>query len=410
MQTNSSGAATVQTPPIKPTTTRGSRSLVPVVDGKGNRIDNIYRDPSSRDGATLVIVISMPGRKQHRESMKGTERTDLKAARRRRDEIKGEVAKGSYRHPVRETFTAYVIGGPNAEGWLTSYAGRTSRGINRRTLDLYERDLRRYAIPFLGRLLLGEIGPRDLREFIVKLERAGLKPNTVRRIVAPVRAVLATAHGDGDIPFNPAAGLRMPTAERGVKKHLEDDELRRLYAEVPAEWKLLVRFMVYTGTRIGEAIEVRWSDVNFAEGTFTIGRQYVERYKVVDLPKNGKSLTMRLPRALLADLSTLSLSRPGVGDDDLVFLSPRGQRINQSNFTNRILKPAARRAGLDWTHSHTFRHTSGTNVYRLTGDALAAQAHLGHHSPGFTMDNYVGRRATLPDPDAYGLDLLAETS
>jgi integrase len=63
-----------------------------------------------------------------------------------------------------------------------------------------------------------------------------------------------------------------------------------------------------------------------------------------------------------------------------------------------VRKPAARRAGLDWTHSHTLRHATGTNVYRLTGDALAAQGHLGHHSPGVTMDNYVGPRANPPRP------------
>jgi hypothetical protein len=71
----------------------------------------------------------------------------------------------------------------------------------------------------------------------------------------------------------------------------------------------------------------------------------------------------------------------------------------------RVLKPAAKRAGVPWVGFHTFRHTCATMLFRHGPNAKQAQMWLGHHSPAFTLATYVH---LLPDdlPDPGFLDTL----
>src|SRR5262245_56053958 len=98
--------------------------------------------------------------------------------------------------------------------------------------------------------------------------------SAVRLAVAPLRALLATALEDGLIRSNPAAGLRLATravdtddeGDAGTEKALTEDELRRLIASIPEPHRPFVRFVAATGTRISEAVAVRWGDVDFGAG------------------------------------------------------------------------------------------------------------------------------------------------
>jgi integrase len=55
----------------------------------------------------------------------------------------------------------------------------------------------------------------------------------------------------------------------------------------------------------------------------------------------------------------------------------------------RVLKPAARRAGLGWVGFHTFRHTCASRLFERGLNVKQVQAWLGHHKASFTLDTYV---------------------
>src|SRR5213080_949798 len=97
-------------------------------------------------------------------------------------------------------------------------------------------------------------------------------------------------------------------------------------------------------------------------------------------------------------------------DEAPVFAASRGgNHLDPSNVAARILKPAARRAGVPWAGFHTFRHTCATMLFRHGLNAKQVQMWLGHHSPAFTLATYVH---LLPDdlPDAGFLDTLTAKS
>ena len=73
--------------------------------------------------------------------------------------------------------------------------------------------------------------------------------------------------------------------------------------------------------------------------------------------------------------------------------------MDSSNLMSRVLKPAAKTAGVPWVGFHTFRHTYATMLFRHGLNAKQVQMWLGHHSPAFTLATYVHLlRDDLPDP------------
>lgn len=351
-----------------------------------------------RRGSRYVVVFRDPDGKQRKRSARTlAEARDLRAT------TKADVARGEYRATSRETFTEY------AERWIDTYTGRTSKGILDETREDYRKRLEADAIPFFGRMRLTAIEPQHVRDFIRAVSARGVKTNTVRLALAPVKALFATAVEDGVLRVNPAAGVRIITqresfdeegeAEEDVKA-LAPDELAALLENVADEWRLFYRFLADTGVRIGEAIELRWRDLDLGARTVRVERQF---YKgKIRRPKSrfGRR-TLRLTPELARDLWTLR-KETRAADEDLVFTAQRGGRVDQSNLMSRVLKPAAVEAGIGemvlrsgrpvpetWVGHHTFRHTCATSLFRSGWNAVQVQRWLGHHKPSFTVDTYV---------------------
>jgi len=339
-------------------------------------------------GARYVVVFrDTAGRQRKRSARTLAEARDLKAA------LTADVKRGEYRALSRVTFGDY------AAEWIETYTGRTSRGIRPETLADYRADLKRDAIPFFGRMQLAAIEPRDVKRYAAELAARGLAPGSVRNLLAPVRALLATAFEEGLIRTNPAAGLRIAQrveAEAEETKALTQDELSALLAELPREWRLFFELLVHTGVRIGEAVALTWADVDCGKRRVHVRRRlYRGRF---DRPKSryGRR-SVPVSQGLAQGLWRLRGTAP---DEAPVFPSRSGAYLDPSNLMARVLKPAARRAGVPWVGFHTLRHTCATMLFRHGLNAKQVQVWLGHHSPAFTLSVYVHLLGDdLPNPD-----------
>jgi integrase len=369
-------------------------------------------------GSRYVVIFRDAYRKQRKRSARTlAEARDLKST------LTADVARGEYRAVSKVTFTEYAV------EWIDQYGGRTSRGIREQTKADYKDRLEQYAIPFFGRLQLAAIEPRDLKRFAAHVAESGLtcrtcrgeeekrlrcqacggsgkRPgqmaaNSVRLALAPVKALLATAHEEGVIRGNPAAGVRLvieqsrDEAEDGHVKALSEDELRRLLDEVPPEWRLFFEFLSHTGLRIGEAVALRWSEVDFSRRRVSVERRFYRG--TFDRPKSKYGRRqVPLSAGMARDLETRWMLVEDV--EELVFPSTVGTVLHSSRVMSRVLKPAARRAGVPWAGFHTFRHTCATTLFRRGLNAKQVQVWLGHHSPAFTLATYVHFLADdLPD-------------
>lgn len=424
------------------------RTKTPGVYKRGSRYQVRYRD--------------MEGRQRARSARTYREACEL------RKKLGADVARGEYREQARVTFVEY------ARTWADTYTGRTSRGIRPETLADYRKALgvltaaeleaieakarwcearirdrtamlarersrgadatvivrveaqlrsaqvqleklrhRGGAVGFFGRSQLAAIEPRHVKQYAAELAGRGLSPGSVRNLLAPLRALFATAFEEGVIRSNPTAGVRIAAPHdfdadgQEVKaKALSEDELLRLLDELSADWRLFVAFLAHTGLRIGEAIALQWKHIDLGRRRVLVRRRlYRGRF---DSPKSryGRRdvpLTESMARALWRVRGTRV-------DEELVFPSAAGTPLEPSNLAERVFKPAARSAGVPWASFHSLRHTCASLLFtKAKKSPKEVQMWLGHHSPAFTLATYVH---LLPDDlsEAPELDLFTHGS
>jgi integrase len=377
-----------------------SAKRVPVKGHSG-----IYR----RGGRYSYTYTDHLGRQRFGSAATLAEAKTLKAAKRT------DVARGEFAALSKTTVTDY------ARTWISTYGGRTKRGVNIDTLADYRKALGLDAdgnltgggfLVYAGRLRMTEVTPADVKGYAAKLAGRGLAQNTVRIAVAPVKAMFADAVEDTTIRWNPAAirinaGAVTADDEDGDEvKALTRDQLDALFDELPEEWLPFFELLAEYGLRVSEGIELRGKDVDVADGDVIGGLLRVRRrfYRGrVAPPKAGSKRDLRLEASrarALRDLATDS--------EALLFTSEKGLRISSSNLMRRVLKPAAVRAGLgecvvtpkgkravSWVGFHTFRHTCATLKIIEEGWALEqVQVFLGHASYQTTARFYAHLRST----------------
>jgi integrase len=365
------------------------RTQTPGVYKRGRRYCVIFRDAT--------------GRQRRRAA------PTYKAAKQLKASLQTDVERGEF-VDSRITFTEY------APAWIATYKGRTSRGIRPETIADYRAELGLDAdgsptgggaVAFFGRSRLSHIRPADIKAYAAYVEARGVSAGTVRLALAPVKCLLADAFEEGLIRSNPAAGVRVlvrhaenEELEEHVKA-LSEEELRKLLATLEADpegkgwdsWWLFFAFLAHTGMRISEAIALLWRDVDLGRRRVRVRRRYYQGGFAAPKSKYGRR-EIPLSPGLARALWELRKERRAQ-DGELVFTSRAAGVIDQSNLMARVLKPAARMAGVGgWPGFHTFRHTAATMLFRGGANAKQVQLWLGHHSPAFTLATYVH---LLPD-------------
>ena len=147
------------------------------------------------------------------------------------------------------------------------------------------------------------------------------------------------------------------------------------------------RLLFYTGIRLGEALTLRWADVDLE------GRMLVQRGLSAGeegLPKGGRPRFVPLLRPALTTLERLRAREDFVGADDDVLGNRLGRRLDPSALRRRY-KRAREAANLRPVRLHGLRHAAGSLVAR-TSDAVFVRDFLGHAKLS-TTDRYVSAKA-----------------
>ena len=143
-----------------------------------------------------------------------------------------------------------------------------------------------------------------------------------------------------------------------------------------------------TGLRIGEALELRWGDVNLPRGTLNVRESKTE---------SGRR-TIAIPAALLTELRLWRADTKHAGDGDYVFPTERGERDNRQNVRQRLLLPAVANANAELVKAgiepmgsiglHSLRRTFASLRFATGADPVKTAAALGHKSGRFRLEVY----------------------
>jgi integrase len=298
--------------------------------------------------------------------------------------FKAGVDKGETTPGGSKTFRAY------ADEWIDSYTGRTAKGVSDQTRASYRDALDRFAKPYFGTVKLDQVDPPKVKAYIAHVAahkitrtapggehiRQPPTPASVRRMYAPVRALLATAFEDGLIRTNPAAGVRVIVADSRPRTPmwLTPEQTKALLGEIPPQHADLVYLLASTGLRISESLNLRWQDVAQVDGrphlTVTRSKTAAGERTIPLSPDTARRLTARRSCARFP------------ADSDLIFPTRTGRPLDPKNFRAQVFNPAAVRAAVPWATPHKLRHGLASLMASQGLSAAQIAAQLGHADGG----------------------------
>jgi integrase len=250
--------------------------------------------------------------------------------------------------------------------------------IKTTTAMYYQKILRAHIVPAFGELQIGAITRYDVESFLADRSRLYCR-NTLRGMRVTLGRVLTWAVECGWLQKNPCSGVKLPQArERVVRTILKPDSVLAIVRELNEPYATLVLFLAITGLRIGEAIAIKWSDLD--GDVLRVSRRIYEGK--ADSPKTKRSIReLPIPQALLSRMRAL-------GSGEWVFRARNGSPVNPGNALKRYVRPAVNRASLSIGGWHDFRHTLTTSLRKRGWSPKVIAEIVGHSSVNTTERIY----------------------
>lgn len=252
-----------------------------------------------------------------------------------------------------------------------------------KTVEVYE-----WAISVLkdefGRRKVTDLSPSDVARLVMRLQKAGRKAWTVKKVLAPLSGAYSVAVRDGLVSSSPVTKLlphEKPKGDQREMRCLSREEIDRLLQSTLAQngkdealrWKTLFSLLVFAGLRISEALALTWEDIT-PEGVV------IRQAKT----KAGERTVMLIP-AVRRLLSELRLSQPpGTAG---VFVTASGAPASRRNAL-RALHGCCARAGLPKYTLHELRHTFASILISQRELPTLVANQMGHADPSVTMGTY----------------------
>lgn len=314
-----------------------------------------------------------------------------------------EAALSALLHEV-ETGTVSRRSRLTVEEFFTDWLASQRQRLRPTTLRSYEVAADRVTRE-LGRVPLQALTPSQIEKLYTRLlekgnRRARFAAKTVRNTHVVLRKALADAERLGLVPRNAAGAARPPTAPRKEFNTWSADELRQFFV-CSRDDRLFAAYVLLatTGMRRGEAIGLRWSDIDFDAAQLGV----VQTLTTVDsVPMFSPPKTARSRRVLYLDDQTLSvlkqhrlsqrMERLAVGEawdttNDLVFRDDLGRPLHPDWFSREFFR-LSRLAGLPRIRLHDLRHTYATIALKAGVHPKVVSERLGHATVGITLDLY----------------------
>jgi integrase len=260
-----------------------------------------------------------------------------------------------------------------------------------------------HIVTYFGEMLLSEIKPEHISAFQTamankktKLAPNGLGKKTRRNLHAILTKMFNHAVDLELIGRNPVKKGVAPKLEKMEKPALTEQQLALLFPNLPPRYKAFYVTLALTGIRTGEALGLKWADIDFASRELHIRRK-IYRGKE-DTPKTAASKRSRpISPELYQSLLNHKAMSAYTSQADYVFCSSSGRPANPDQLREALQKVLRDKLGIHLGPRedglHLLRHSSGSVVYRTTGgDLKATQEWLGHSSSRITADVYVHMR------------------
>ena len=221
---------------------------------------SIYQRKDGRWVAAIEISYGADGRK--RRTVTAATRREVVVKLRK---LQDEAAKG------------IASGDTTLADWLSHWLDEIQ--VHRvKTVTLYNmrKQIARYHVPVLGAVRLKALTPAHVRKLHQSMRDKGLSPTTIRQAHAILSRALKVAEREGMVVRNVAALVDVPAATSHHHEALSPADAKKVLktAAELGDARTLARLTcaLVLGLRRGEALGLRWEDVDLEAGVMEISR------------------------------------------------------------------------------------------------------------------------------------------
>ncbi|MDE2134993.1 MAG: tyrosine-type recombinase/integrase [Alphaproteobacteria bacterium] len=240
---------------------------------------------------------------------------------------------------------------------------------------LYERHI----APKLGNKIFTELRRRDIKEFMRDVAAdSGLAPSSVGRVGEVLSGIFAFAVHEDRIESNPVAGLSHPLSWVSRERRFSDTALKALWDMLvlhskpilPGEFLpedpqsrldpltcLSARLMIVTLCRRGEAVAVRWDEIDRASKKWTVPRERTKSRRTEIKPLSDEAIAILDTAAAVARLL--------FNNQNCEFVFPLTEDPSNHIDGHRVARAMTRlckRLGIPHGSPHDFRRTGATTL------------------------------------------------
>lgn len=208
----------------------------------------------------------------------------------------------------------------------------------------------------------------DLKAYL-NMKRKTTMPSTINGFIASLKAFFSWAVEEGYIDINPANRLRKTKVGMKLREPLSVENIERLRIACKTDReRALVEFLLATGMRVSEVVNVNVSDLDFYENKLkTTGKGNKERF------------------ILFNDKCKLYLKEyldNRKGESDALFIAERKPfgRMGARALEKLLKKISERKITDTNVFPHKLRHTFATQLFSGGANITTIQFLLGHES------------------------------
>ena len=232
--------------------------------------------------------------------------------------------------------------------------------------------------PKFGNLPINKFTRHSVQQFHNALRDEGLAPATCDHHLKFIRQALNLAVEWNLIETNPVSKVKLFHIDNREERLMTDEELQRLMAELNKPDKRrkvahsVIKFLLFTGARVNEALNARWEDINRNNRTWLIQATNSKSKKRRSVPLNDAALEV------LDNLGT-------DGNSDWLFISSRGDGTERLTTISKTWQKIRLDAGLPTTRLHDLRHQMASMLINSGQSLYTVQQILGHSDPSVTQ-------------------------
>ncbi len=285
--------------------------------------------------------------------------------------------------------------------WLEQYKNTVKASTLNKTIIVFNKHI----LPILGHMRIDKMKPVHCQKAVNSWYGYYKNYKVLNSYTANV---FDFAIKQGIAQNNPAKLVTMPVIkekpEEEKKNYYNKEELAQFFKCLEADgnlkWLTFFRVLAFTGIRRGEALALRWCDINHSNSTISVSRTLtlgMGNKIVVQTPKTKTS-----KRVITVDAKTLELLKKWRTEQNIIlggfgYNTLKGEQLIFTTTENKyiplpqaghVIDRLCKKHDIKRITTHGFRHTHCSLLFEAGASIKEVQDRLGHADIKTTMNIY----------------------